>query len=60
MSDKAYDVPTEWAKRAWVDAARGLAAAIAGNYGPDEFNAAITTLNDTKTTALNLCDAAYR
>ena len=45
---------------AWVDAARGLAAAIAGNYGPDEFNAAITKLNDTKTTALNLCDAAYR
>ena len=45
---------------AWVDAARGLAAAIAGNFGPDEFNAAITKLNDTKTTALNLCDAAYR
>jgi lysophospholipase L1-like esterase len=48
------------ALNAWVDAARGLATAIAGNYGPDEFNAAITTLNDTKTTALNLCDAAYR
>ena len=45
---------------AWVDAARGLATAIAGNYGPDEFNAAITKLNDTKTDALNLCDAAYR
>jgi hypothetical protein len=44
----------------WVDAARGLATAIAGNVGPDEFNAAITKLNDTKTTALNLCDAAYR
>ena len=48
------------ALNAWVDASRGLAAAIAGNYGPDEFNAAITKLNDTKTTALNLCDAAYR
>ena len=48
------------ALNAWVDAARGLATAIAGNYGPDEFNAAITKLNDTKTTALNLCDAAYR
>ena len=48
------------ALNAWVDAARGLATAIAGNYGPDEFNAAITNLNDTKTTALNLCDAAYR
>ncbi|MGV0606303.1 hypothetical protein ABQE68_16990 [Mycolicibacterium sp. XJ1904] len=43
----------------WVRAARDVATAIAGNYGPDEFNAAITALNDTKTTALNLCDAAY-
>ena len=48
------------ALNAWVDAARGLATAIAGNYGTDEFNAAIAKLNDTKTTALNLCDAAYR
>jgi hypothetical protein len=47
------------AMNAWVDAARGLATAIAGNYGLDEFNAAVTRLNDTKTTALNLCDAAY-
>jgi hypothetical protein len=43
----------------WVDAARGVATAIAGNYGPEEFNVAITELNDSKTTALNLCDAAY-
>jgi hypothetical protein len=48
------------ALNAWVDAARGLATAIAGNYGPDEFNAAVTNLNETKTAALNLCDAAYR
>lgn len=48
------------ALNAWVDAARGLANAIAGNYGPDQFNGAITKLNDTKTSALNLCDAAYR
>ncbi|HEX2286912.1 MAG TPA: hypothetical protein VHI10_19155, partial [Mycobacterium sp.] len=47
------------ALNAWVDAARGVATAIAGNYGPDEFNTAITRLNDTKTTALNLCDASY-
>jgi hypothetical protein len=45
---------------AWGDAAKGLAAAIAGNFGTDEFNAAIAKLNDTKTTALNLCEAAYR
>jgi hypothetical protein len=44
----------------WVDAARGVATAIAGNYGPDEFNAAVTKLNDVKTHALDLCDAAYR
>lgn len=43
----------------WVDAARGVATAIAGNYGTDEFNAAITRLNDSKTTALDLCDASY-
>lgn len=47
------------AMNAWVDAARGVATAIAGNYGPDEINAAITRLNDSKTTALNLCDASY-
>lgn len=43
----------------WVDAARGVATAIAGDYGPDEFNTAISRLNETKTAALNLCDAAY-
>jgi hypothetical protein len=48
------------ALNAWVDAARGLASAIAGNYGPDDFNAAITKVNDAKTSALNMCDAAYR
>ena len=48
------------ALNAWVDAARGVANAIAGNYGPDDFNAAVSKLNDVKTTALDLCDAAYR
>lgn len=43
----------------WVDAAREVATAVEGNYGPEEFNVAITRLNDTKTTALNLCDASY-
>jgi hypothetical protein len=47
------------AMSAWVDAARGVATAIAGNYGPDDFNAAVHKLNDSKTTAINLCDAAY-
>lgn len=44
----------------WVDAARRVADAIAGNYGPEEFNAAVATLNDVKTTAMDLCDATYR
>lgn len=48
------------ALNAWVDAARGVATAIAGNYGPDEFNSAISDLNDSKDKALNLCDSAYR
>src|SRR5689334_19947841 len=34
------------AMNAWVDAARGVATAIAGNYGPDDFNAAVRKLND--------------
>ena len=48
------------ALNAWVDAARGVANAIAGNYGPDEFNSAVAKLNDVKTKALDLCDQAYR
>ncbi|HEX3289142.1 MAG TPA: hypothetical protein VHT50_31830 [Mycobacterium sp.] len=48
------------AMNAWVDAARGVATAIAGNYGPDAFNSAVAKLNDVKTHALDLCDAAYR
>jgi hypothetical protein len=47
------------AMHAWVDAARGVAAAIGGNYAPEDINAAIRQLNDTKITALNLCDATY-
>ncbi len=48
------------ALNSWVEAARTVATAIAGNYGTEEFNAAITGLNDSKTTALDRCDAAYR
>lgn len=44
----------------WVDAARAVATAIVGNYGTEEFNSAITRLNDSKTVALDRCDAAYR
>lgn len=48
------------ALNSWVDAARGVATAIAGNYPTDDFNTAIALLNDSKTTALDRCDAAYR
>jgi hypothetical protein len=48
------------ALNSWVAAARVVATAIAGNYGTDEFNAAITRLNDSKTVALDRCDAAFR
>jgi hypothetical protein len=44
----------------WVDAAKGLAAAIGGNFEPNDFNAAVAKVNDAKTAALNQCDAAYR
>jgi hypothetical protein len=44
---------------AWADATRAVATAISGNAAMDEFNAAIGRLNDSKTSALNLCDAAY-
>jgi hypothetical protein len=47
------------ALKGWADAARGLATSIAGNASMDDFNTAIGRLNDSKTTALNLCDAAY-
>lgn len=48
------------ALNSWVDAARSVATAIAGRYATDDFNDAITRLNDSKTTALDRCDAAYR
>lgn len=44
----------------WVDAARAVATAIAGNYPTADFNAGIARLNDAKTSALDRCDAAYR
>jgi hypothetical protein len=44
---------------AWIDAARGAATVITAHAPPDRFNAAIGQLNDTRSTALNLCDASY-
>lgn len=43
----------------WVDAARQLADAISRTSGPDDFNAAIRLLNDSKTSAGTACEAAY-
>lgn len=43
----------------WIDAARQLADAISRTSGPDEFNTAIRSLNDSKTVAGTACEAAY-
>ncbi|HEX5143050.1 MAG TPA: hypothetical protein VFW21_04195 [Mycobacterium sp.] len=43
----------------WVDAARAAAAAVTAHQPPAQFNAAIRRLNDTRSEALNLCDAHY-
>jgi len=51
--------PLHDALAGWVDAARGVAGAISSHASPDDFNATVTRLNDAKTNALNLCDAAY-
>ena len=47
------------AMNAWVDAARNVASLVSPDLDMDPFNAAINRLNDTKTRALQLCDAAY-
>jgi hypothetical protein len=54
-------VPTEIrdALAAWVAAARGAASVVVEHQPPAQFNAAIRQLNDTRGTALNLCDAHY-
>jgi len=47
------------ALNAWVDAARATATAVLARVPAGEFNDAVTRLNDSRTNALNLCDAAY-
>ena len=51
--------PLHDALTGWAEAARGVAGAISGHASPDDFNSAVGKLNDAKTKALNLCDAAY-
>jgi hypothetical protein len=51
--------PLHDALTAYADAARGVAQAITGNVSTDDFNAAIQKFNDSRTNAINLCDAAY-
>jgi hypothetical protein len=43
---------------AWVDAARGVANAIATNASASEFNAAVDRVNTSRNTALDTCDGA--
>jgi hypothetical protein len=44
---------------AWIDAAHNLAQVISSDAGPDAFNDAVGKVNDTRETALKLCDASY-
>jgi hypothetical protein len=44
---------------AWIDAARALAQVVSSDAGPDAFNDAVGAVNDSRETALNLCDASY-
>jgi hypothetical protein len=44
---------------AWVDSARAVAAAITRHASPSDFNTTVTKLNDAKSKAMDLCDAAY-
>ena len=61
LADINETLPAELrdALNAWVDAARGAGAAVLSRVPPAEFNDAVTRLNDSRTNALNLCDAAY-
>lgn len=43
----------------WAVAARAVSVAIAEDYPSEEFNAGVNRLNDSRTLALDLCDAAY-
>jgi hypothetical protein len=47
------------ALNAWSDSARGAAAAVTGHVPPDQFNAAVDRLNESRSHALDLCDATY-
>jgi hypothetical protein len=43
----------------YVTAARAVSGTIATNAGFSEFNASSSRMNDTRRTALKLCDAGY-
>jgi cytoskeletal protein RodZ len=47
------------ALNSWIDAAHAAATAVIGHLSPSDFNDAVTRLNDSRATALNLCDARY-
>lgn len=55
------DVPDEvkTAFDAWIDGARATADAITGRASPSEFNKVVEELNDSRSAALELCDATY-
>ena len=51
--------PMRDAFNSWIDAARATATAVTGHLPPAQFNDTVTRLNDSRSNALNLCDAAY-
>lgn len=61
LADINGTLPPELADalNAWVDAARATATAVLGRVSASEFNNSVTRLNDSRTNALNGCDAAY-
>jgi len=54
-------VPEEVKKafQAWIDGARATAEAIISQASPSEFNKVVGDLNDSRSSALQLCDATY-
>ncbi len=45
--------------RAWVDAARGVAKAIAERYGQQEFNAEVDKFNQANENVLDMCGGSH-
>lgn len=54
LPEEIWDALTDWS-----DAARATAMAVVDRVSPDEFNSSVDRLNDSRSHALDLCDASY-